>query len=152
MFERRCLSTQKSSLAPLRRLESHSFGMPGASRKAMEKTLGLSTIFLLLGATVMVLMPSVLYQAGNATSPAIDGTAHNSGNSVSTLSVSLRTTNPDVVIVLVGINTAGGSATVQGVSSPDLSFHQRATGAANSMYFEEWYSVGGAALSSETIT
>jgi hypothetical protein len=120
------------------------------NRRAAGKILSLAIVVLLLCATALVFVASPTQQA-HAAGPALDGTAHNSVNFASASSVSLSTSNPDVIIILVGINIAGGSATVQAVSSPNLTFHLRATGTSNSMYLEEWYAVGSSALSSESI-
>src|ERR1700719_1470327 len=125
-------------------------GRPGLNRRAAGRIMSLAVAALLLCATTLVLVSSPTQQA-HAAGPALNGTAHNSVNFASALSVSLSTSSADVIIILVGVNTAGGSATVQGISSPHLTFHKRATGTGNSMYLEEWYSVGSSALSSENI-
>jgi hypothetical protein len=112
----------------------------------------LATVALLFCAAAVVYSPLAPVQQAHAAGLALDGTAHNSANFASALSVSLTATNPDVIIVLVGINEAGGSAAVHGVSSPKLTFHQRTVGTANQMYLEEWYSVASSGLSSDAIT
>jgi hypothetical protein len=145
------LKSQNTRAAPQMQRVSRGIERRGSNRRAAERILSLATTALLLCATLLFYVQSSGPQPAHAAGAALDGTAHNSVNLASALSVNLSTNGPDVIIILVGINDAGGIATVQGVSSLHLAFHQRATGTGNSMYLEEWYAVGSSALSSESI-
>jgi hypothetical protein len=84
---------------------------------------------------------------------ALDGSAHHSVGSGTTVSATLTTTQAgDVIIVIVGPN--GGPITgVSGSSLGACTFRARTTGVGNAGHvLEEWFCVASSPLSNEVIT
>ena len=83
----------------------------------------------------------------------LDGSASSGTNLGTTLTVSLTTScSPDVVVVLVGENTARAVATPNTPTSPGLTFTQRAALQSGAMRTWEYYAIATGPLTSQAIT
>ncbi|MDA4113239.1 MAG: AGE family epimerase/isomerase, partial [Thaumarchaeota archaeon] len=84
---------------------------------------------------------------------ALDGSVSGGVNLATTVSVSLTTScSPDVIIVLIGENTARAIAKVGTPTSPGLTFTPRASLQSGTMQTWEYYSIATSPLTSQAIT
>ena len=83
----------------------------------------------------------------------LDGSASTGVNSGTTASVSLTTScSPDVVVVLLGENSARAIATAATPTAPGLTFTQRTSLRSSTMWEWEYYAIATGPLASQTIT